>query len=101
MKVWHKILVAPGAAILFLLVLGATAYSVLTRQNAALVDLFGNRFGSYQLAARSAQEIGEVHSGVYRLFNWIGNLKEDKVKQTTGELLGKVDGVTKDIAAFG
>jgi methyl-accepting chemotaxis protein len=101
MKVWHKILVAPGAAILFLLVLGATAYSVLTRQNAALVDLFENRFGSYQLAARSAQEIGEVHSGVYRLFNWIGNLKEDKIKQTTGELLGKVDAVTKDIAAFG
>jgi methyl-accepting chemotaxis protein len=101
MKVWHKILVAPGAAILFLLVLGATAYSVLTRQNAALVDLFENRFGSYQLAARSAQEIGEVHTGVYRLFNWIGNLKEDKIKQTTGELLGKVDAVTKDIAAFG
>jgi methyl-accepting chemotaxis protein len=100
MKVWHKILVAPGAAILFLLVLGATAYSVLTRQNTALVDLFENRFGSYQLAARSMHEIGDVHTGVYRLFNWIGNLKEDKVKQTTGELLGKIDAVTKSVAAF-
>jgi len=100
MKVWHKILVAPGLAIVFLLMLGVTTYSVLKGQNAALVELFGTRFGSYQLAAKSSQEIGEVHAGVYRLFTWIVNLNEDKVKQAKGRLLGQIDSVTKDLAAF-
>ena len=80
MKIWHKIVIAPAVAIVLLIILGATCYSVLTRQHATLQDLVSNRFGSYQLAADSAREIGEVHPEVYRLFTWIGNLKEQKIK---------------------
>ena len=101
MKVWHKILVAPGVAIIFLMVLGAMSYGALTQQHSTLVDLFGTRFGNYQLAANASQEIGEVHSGVYRLFTWLGNLKEDKIKQITNEQTAKIDGVLKSITEFG
>src|SRR5262245_22598447 len=100
MKIWHKILVAPALAMLFLIALGATAYSVLYQQNEALVELFTERFGSYQLAARSSQEIGEVHATVYRLFTWIGNLKEERIKQISGEQLAKIDRVSARISAF-
>ena len=100
MKVWHKILVAPGVAILFLALLGATSYAVLTQQHAAMSDLYNKRIGSYRLAAESAQAISEVHSNVYRLFTWIGNLKEDKIKQITGEQLARIDAVTKKMAGF-
>jgi methyl-accepting chemotaxis protein len=100
MKVWHKILVAPGVAIVFLIMLGAISYSVLTRQHTALADLFNTRFGSYQLAANSSQEISEVHSNVYRLFTWIGNLKEDQIKRITNEQLAKIDAVINNIARF-
>ena len=51
MKVWHKILVAPGVAIVFLIMLGAISYSVLTHQHSTLAELFNTRFGDYQLAA--------------------------------------------------
>ena len=51
MKVWHKILVAPAAAILCLLALGTMAYIVLHRQHAALDDLFNTRFAGYRVAA--------------------------------------------------
>jgi methyl-accepting chemotaxis protein len=100
MKVWHKILVAPGLAIAFLLILGITTYSVLTRQNSTLDDLFSTRFGNYQLAAKSSDAIGDAHAGVYRLFTWIGNLNDEKVKAIKGELLGKIDAVNKDLTAF-
>ena len=40
MKVWHKILVAPGVAIAFLLALGAATYVALSRQNATVSDMF-------------------------------------------------------------
>ncbi len=101
MKVWHKILVAPGVAIIFLMVLGAVSYMGLTRQHAALSELFNSRLGNYQLVAESAQAITEVHSSVYRLFTWINNLKEDKVKQITNEQIAKIDGLIKTITAFG
>ncbi len=101
MKIWHKIVVAPAVAILLLMVLGATCYSVLTRQHGTLQDLVNNRFGSYQLAADSAREIGEVHAEVYRLFTWIGNLKEQKIKQITAEQVAKIDAVTRKLNDFG
>ena len=100
MKVWHKILVAPGVAIVFLLALGTASYGVLMRQQTALSELFEQRFGSYQLAARSLNELGEVHSNVYRLFNLIASLSDDRIKQTTVALLAHIDKVTRDVAGF-
>ena len=64
-------------------------------------DLVSNRFGSYQLAAESAREIGEVHAEVYRLFTWIGNLQEQKIKQITTEQTAKIDAVAQKITEFG
>ncbi|MBE0623150.1 MAG: MCP four helix bundle domain-containing protein, partial [Burkholderiales bacterium] len=101
MKVWHKILVAPGVAIMFLMVLGAMSYTGLTHQHATLGELFNSRLGNYQLVADASQEITEVHSSVYRLFTWINNLKEDKIKQITNEQNAKIDGLIKSITAFG
>ena len=101
MKVWHKILVAPGVAIAFLLALGITAYSVLIGQQHTLSELFEQRFGSYQLASRAVHDIGDVHAGVYRLFSVIGSLGEDRIKQTSDALLSRIDSVAKDVTAFG
>src|SRR5450830_1442195 len=106
MKVWHKILVAPGVAIVFLIMLGAISYNVLTHQHSALAELFDTRFGDYQLAANSSQEISEVHSNVYRLFtstfdqNNLRNLKEDQIKRITNDQLAKIDAVINNIARF-
>lgn len=100
MKVWHKIMVAPGVAIIFLMVLGVMSYSVLTYQNSTIAGLFNNRFANYQIASGSAQDISEVHSNVYRLFTWLGNLKEDKIDQITAEQKAKIDEVTQTMTGF-
>jgi hypothetical protein len=67
-RIWHKIVAAPGIAILFLVVLGAVSYGVMARQHASLDDMYKRRFASYRVAADAAQAISEVHSNVYRLF---------------------------------
>jgi len=101
MKVLHKVLVAPVIAMIFLLILGGTSYSVLTQERTILTDLVENRFSSYQLVADSSRQIGEVHAEVYRLFTWIGNLKEDKIKQITAKQIAKIDAVAGKITQFG
>jgi methyl-accepting chemotaxis protein len=99
-KVLHKILIAPAIAIIFLIVLGALAYGVLLRQNASLEELSKSRFAGYQVAADASRELSEVHSNVYRLITWIANLKDDKIKQTSGEQTAKIDQVSKAITQF-
>jgi methyl-accepting chemotaxis protein len=100
MKVWQKILIAPTVAIVFTMLLGALAYGALTRQNTALEEVFNVRFGGYQLAADSAQSISEVHSNVYRMFTWIGNLKEEQIKQVAVEQQKKMEVVGGKITQF-
>jgi methyl-accepting chemotaxis protein len=100
MKVWHKIMMAPAVAIVFLIALGALSFTVLTQQHGALEGIVKTRFAGYQMAASSAQEISEVHSNVYRLFTWLGNISEDKIKQITTEQKAKIDAVTKNISQF-
>ncbi|NKE66167.1 HAMP domain-containing protein [Ramlibacter sp. RBP-2] len=101
MKVWHKVVAAPAVAIAFLALLGAVSYGVMTRQQAALGDMYNLRFGSYQLAANSSQAISEVHSNVYRLLTWINNLKEDRIKQVADDQQAKVTAVIKAVGRFG
>jgi methyl-accepting chemotaxis protein len=100
MRVWHKVVAAPMVAIAFLALLGTMSYGVLTLQHAALEDMYKQRFGNYQLAANSAQAISEVHSNVYRLFTWFGNLKEDRIKQITNEQKTRIDEVTNKVGKF-
>ena len=100
MKVWHKLVVAPGIAIIFLMILGAMSYGVLTYQDSKIAELFKNRFANYQVASGSAQDISEVHSNVYRLFTWLGNLKEDKIDQITAEQKAKIDSVAQTMTQF-
>ena len=100
MKIWHKIVVAPAVAIISLMALGCVSYYVLLRQHATVQDLVNNRFANYQLASESSHAIGQVHADVYRLFTWIGNLKEQKIKQITAEEIAKIEAVSRNLSDF-
>jgi methyl-accepting chemotaxis protein len=100
MKVWHKIVVAPGTAIVFLVVFGAVSYAMVSRQHAALEELYNSRFENYQRVAHASQAVSEVHSNVYRLFTWMGNLKEEQVKKITDEQKTQIDAIGKNVAGF-
>jgi len=100
MKIWHKLVAAPAVAIAFLVVLGVLAAYVLARQDAALRDMYQTRYGNYRLAADSAQTLAELHSGAYRLFTWIGNVKDDRIRKATEEQKTRIDVITRSLTAF-
>ena len=100
MRIWHKILVAPTLAILFLIGFGAIAYGVVAQQNKALDDLANKRLASVTIAADAAQDISEVHSNVYRLVTWIANLDEAKVKGAMNEQKARIDRSVASLTEF-
>ncbi|QJW83311.1 hypothetical protein HK414_00885 [Ramlibacter terrae] len=68
MKIWHKILVGPSVAILFLPAPGALSAGMMMRQATAMSELVKVRGVALEMAMASAQEVGDVHANVYRTF---------------------------------
>jgi methyl-accepting chemotaxis protein len=100
MRIWHKILVAPALAIVFLIAFGMIAYGVVARQDQALEELAETRMAGVEVATRSAQQVGEVHASVYRLFTSIANLEAGKVKEATAGASARIATITDGLARF-
>ncbi|MBI4294259.1 MAG: HAMP domain-containing protein [Betaproteobacteria bacterium] len=98
MKVWQKIMVAPGVAMLFLATLGGVSYWALTIQQHALQDVYNNRFASYQAASHAAQAFSEVHANVYRLFTRVAKLQPDKLTELANEQRRHIAGLKETIS---
>jgi len=98
MKVWQKIMVAPGVAMLFLAMLGGVSYWALTIQHGALQDVYNNRFASYQAASEAAQAFTELHANVYRLLTVVAKLEPDKLEERAAEPRRRIAGFQENIA---
>jgi len=97
MKILHKILVPPGVAAIFLIVLGANSYSVLTSQHTTLVELYDSRLTNSRLADDALRQISEVHFSMYRLLTWNADLGKEMIKQSADEQNAKIDDVLKKL----
>ena len=100
MRIWHKILIAPALAIVFMLGFGAIAYGIVSQQNQALEGLARHRLAGVTVAGDAARDIGEVHADVYRLFTLIANLSEDQVKQAVGQQKARIDAVAASLSKY-
>jgi len=71
LKLRKKILLAPIVVLFFLFILGAgTFYSILMQQ-AALDDIFNNRFKGYQTSAKLLNDLSTVQGSIARVMNWV------------------------------
>ena len=100
MKVWHKVLVPPVVAILFLLALGGVSVVLMARQGIAIGTLIKNRGGSMTLALTAFQEAGHVQASAYRTFLSAGTLGDDKVKAVAEEHAKRIDGLVKKATEY-
>jgi methyl-accepting chemotaxis protein len=100
MKVWHKILVAPVVAIVFLLALGILSVAMLARQGLAVSELIKDRGGALELALGASQEISLVHSGAYRSLVVAGEVAPDQAKAAASEALARIDKVMARVNEF-
>ena len=102
MKVWHKILVAPLVAVLFLVALGALSVVMMARQGLSVATLIRDRGGALELALGASQEISQAHSGAYRLVMGFSDMGPDEVMAASAAQTKHVDAViakVKDFAA--
>jgi methyl-accepting chemotaxis protein len=95
MKLYQRILVAPGVALVFLALFGVVAYRTVGIEHRATQEIYGVRFGVYEKLGRASAEIDSVHAGVYRLATWIGNHDAPKVARMSADLANRVDAAAK------
>ena len=100
MRIWHKILVAPALAIVFLLGFGAVAYGVAARQTQAIEDLANKRMAGLSVASDASDALAESNADIYRLFTWIANLKEEQVNQEVARQNAKLDATVANLRAY-
>jgi hypothetical protein len=94
LKLYQRILLAPGLALVFLLLFGVVVYRALSTDQVAMREIFSTRFGIFQKADQALADIDAAHAAVYRLVTWIGSYDPAKIAHKSAELTGKIDGAT-------
>jgi len=72
LRIGPKLLLAPGAVLVLLLVLSCAAYVALARQNASLESIVGQRAASLHAAASLGTQSHKAHADIYRYLSWMG-----------------------------
>jgi len=72
LRIGPKLLLAPGAVLILLLMLSWVAYYAMVRQNASLESIVGQRAASMRAASSLAAQTQKAHADIYRLLSWMG-----------------------------
>jgi len=86
-----------ASTLCFFLVFGVVTIGAMYSEKNALVDIFTNRIGPAQVSMESAETIATVHSNVYRLFTWIEEYNQQKIKEVAAEQNAKIEEVIADL----
>ncbi|WP_208278032.1 methyl-accepting chemotaxis protein [Massilia oculi] len=72
LRIGPKLLLAPGAVLVLLLLLSCVAYYAMVRQNDSLESIVGQRAASMRAASSLAAQSQKAHADIYRLLSWMG-----------------------------
>jgi len=72
LRIGPKLLLAPGAVLVLLLMLSCVAYFALARQNDSLESIVGQRAASMRAAASLGTQSQKAHADIYRYLSWMG-----------------------------
>lgn len=72
LRIGPKLLLAPVAVLVLLVLLSCAAYYALARQNASLESIVGQRAASLRAANSLAAQSQQAHADIYRLLSWVG-----------------------------
>ncbi|MCC2632385.1 MAG: methyl-accepting chemotaxis protein [Ramlibacter sp.] len=100
MKIWHKLLVAPLVAILFLLGVGIASVALLASQGMSLAELVRVRGAGITAVMAASRDMSQVHTGTYWLLMGAGDIPQDKARTLAAEHLRKVDETIGKMAEY-
>lgn len=72
LKIGPKLLLAPGAVLLLLILSSCASYYAMVRQNQAFEMIVHDRAARIRDATELVAEVRQVHAGVYQLLTWLG-----------------------------
>ncbi|MFA9216358.1 MAG: methyl-accepting chemotaxis protein [Sphingomonadaceae bacterium] len=76
MKIAHKMLVMPAAALASLMLLGALSYSSMQQNEARIQDLKDSTFAALRIASQQSIVLGQIHAATYAKIAIAGSLSE-------------------------
>jgi len=100
MKIREKLLSLPSIVLAFMVVLGCVAVFAMNTMKASTQDIYAVQFKKYQLSSATLDDARAANIGVYRLFTWMNNYDEKKIKMVAAEIDQKIDDATKKITSL-
>ena len=80
MKIRQKLLSLPSVVLVFMMVLGVVAILAMNKMGDSAREIYEVQFKKYQLSTASLDDARAANIGVYRLFTWLNNYDENKIK---------------------
>jgi methyl-accepting chemotaxis protein len=90
-KLYQRVLLAPGLAILCLGAFGVVASRALDTQQTATEEIFKTRFAYFERATQTSSEIDAAHAMAYRVVTWIGTYGEGQLATASAEIRKRVE----------
>lgn len=94
MKIREKLLSLPSIVLVFMVVLGVVAILAMNKMGSSARDIYEVQFKKYQLSTAALDDARAANIGVYRLFTWLNNYDEKKIKAVAVEIDQKIDDAT-------
>jgi len=94
MNILNKILVAPAAAVVCMVLLGGFGYFALNKSNQALNELYNVRAENQMIAANVESTVYGVHASIYRVFTWSSNYDASKMEIISKEQFKRLDDIS-------
>ncbi len=91
MKIREKLLSLPSMVLAFMLVLGVVAVFSMNKMSHSARDIYEVQFKKYQLSTSVLDDARSANIGVYRLFTWMNNYDEKKIKAASAEIAKSID----------
>jgi methyl-accepting chemotaxis protein len=98
MTIFRKLFLAPGIAILFLLICGAVSCIGLIQQKSAINDIYKNRFKGYENQAMTLLELSGIQTNLHKVINMVhAKYDNDKIEAFATKQLASIDLMSKSI----
>lgn len=97
MNIRKKFLLTPAIVLTLMLILGIAGFAGLRSSNNSLNDIYNFRFQNFKNSSNALQNLGSAHADVYRLFTWLSNYDEAKIKLASNEIHKRIDVAILDI----
>ena len=93
MKIIHKMMLAPGVAMVFLIALAVVAQVSLSRQNQRMLSLDEVTISGVNRVSAQTVALGDVHTGIYSKMGIMASLDEAGVKRVINKAERDIDAI--------